>query len=366
LSEPRKIAWISQALPTGPLHENLNSHIASIRYRTLIPARELQKKGIENVVISPEADAHLTGELLAGSSAAVFGKMSLFDPRAVLESARKHLALAARAQSLGIRVIADICEDRFDHELLGGYWRNMVRTADRIVTSTTQLAALARQAGAQDVEIVPDPVEGRGDRPRFEPNPNMEVGSEKSHGGARALRILWFGHQSNLDEVQEFLPALDQWVRTRSICIDFNIVTAAGFGVEKMVAERRAADSGVRVQHVEWATETAEAALQNCDLVIIPATLQNSRKRSKSANRVTESLHAGRYVLAHPVPSYLEFADYAWIGDDLFAGMDWALAHPDSVVKQIEAGQLLIRQTYLPFEIASRWEKALELKAAAI
>lgn len=366
MSEPRKIAWISQALPTGPLHENLNSHIASIRYRTLIPARELQKKGIENVAISPEADARRMGELLAGSSAAVFGKMSLFDPRAVLESARKHLALAAHAQSLGIKVIADICEDRFDHKLLGGYWKDMVRTADRIVTSTTQLAALARQAGAQDVAIVPDPVEGRGDRPRFEPDPNWGVGSEKSKGGARPLRILWFGHQSNLDEVQEFLPALDEWVCSRSISVDFNIVTAAGFGVEQIVAGRKAAASGIRVQHVEWTTGTAEAALQNCDLVIIPATLQNSRKRSKSANRVTESLHAGRYVLAHPVPSYLQFADYAWIDDDLLSGMDWALAQPDSVVKKIEAGQLLIRQTYLPTEIASRWERALELETATM
>ena len=366
LSESRKIAWISQALPTGPLHENLQSHIASIRYRTLIPARELQRRGIENVVISPEADARSTGELLSGSSAAVFGKLSLFDPQAVLESARKHLALAARAQSLGIRVIADVCEDRFDHELLGGYWKDMVRTADRIVTSTTQLAELVRQAGAQNVEIVPDPVEGHGDRPRFEAGSNMEAGSEKSHWGPPPLRILWFGHQSNLDEVQEFLPKLDRWVCARSRFVDFNVVTSAGFGAENMVVERRAAGSSLRVQHVVWTLGIAEVALQNCDLVVIPATLRNSRKRSKSANRVTESLHAGRYVLAHPVPSYLEFADYTWIGDDLLAGLDWALANPDSVVNQIKAGQAFIRQTYLPAEIASRWEVALDLATVTI
>src|ERR1035437_122755 len=85
VSESRKIAWISQALPTGPLHDNLKSHIASIRYRTLIPARELQQRGFENVVISPEADPRHTGELLAGSTAAIFGKLSLFDPHAIPE-----------------------------------------------------------------------------------------------------------------------------------------------------------------------------------------------------------------------------------------------------------------------------------------
>jgi hypothetical protein len=366
LSESRKIAWISQALPTGPLHEGLQSHIASIRYRTLIPARELQRRGIENVIISPEADARSAEQLRAGRSAALIGKLSLFDPQAVLESARAHLALAARAQSLGIRVIADVCEDRFDHKLLGGYWKDMVRTADRIVTSTTQLAELVRRAGAQDVEIVPDPVEGRGDRPRFQPGSKMDAAMDKSHGDPIPLRILWFGHQSNLDEVQEFLPDLDRWVRSRSKFADFNIVTAAGFGAENFVTERKTAGSGLRIQHVVWTLGDAEDALQDCDLVIIPATLQNSRKRSKSANRVTESLHAGRYVLAHPVPSYLEFADYAWIGDDLFAGLDWALAHPDSVVEQIRAGQNFIRQTCLPAEIASRWEVALDLAKATI
>lgn len=363
MSESRKIAWISQALPTGPLHDNLKSHIASVRYRTLIPARELQQRGIENVVISPETDACRTGNWLAGCSAVVFGKLSLFDPNAFRESAMKHLALAARAQSLGIRVIADICEDRFDHQLLGGYWKDMLRTADKIVTSTAQLAELVRQAGAQDVEIVPDPVEGSWGRPRFEPDSDTEA--EKPNGGSRSLKILWFGHQSNLDEVQAFLPELDRWVAARSKCVDFHIVTAAGFGVEKIVEERMAMGSGARVRYFEWAPETAEAALQRCDFVVIPATLHISRKRSKSANRVTESLNAGRYVLAHPVPSYLEFADYAWIGDDLLEGMDWALAHPEAVINQIESGQLLIRQTYLPTAIALRWERALGLATPA-
>lgn len=327
----------------------------------LIPARELQKRGVEVVVISPEEDAGRAEELLAGSAAAVFGKLSLFDPRAFHDSAKMHLALAARAQLLGIRVVADICEDRFDHSLLGGYWRDMVRTADKIVTCTNLLAGIVRNAGAHEVEIVPDPVEGRGGEAKFcsFPARNGERGQFEEE--LRPLRILWFGHQSNLDEVQEFLPTLDRWAEARSKVVEFSIVTAAGFGVEMMVEERKSAKGGVRIRHHEWTSGIAEAALRECDFVIIPATLQNLRKRSKSANRLTESLHAGRYVLAHPVPSYLEFADYAWINNDLLEGMDWALANPDLVVSQIKAGQSLIRQYYLPAEIASQWEKALAL-----
>ena len=355
----RKVSWISQALPTGLLDDKLKSPFASVRYRLLIPARELQNRGIENVVISPEADARRNEELLAGSSAAVFGKLSIFDPRAFRESARQHIALAARAQSLGIKVIADICEDRFDHELLGGYWRDMVRMADKVVTSTVYLAELVREAGAQEVEIIPDPVEGQGGDPRFDADLVTEAGADKPDGRARRLRILWFGHQSNLDEVEEFLPALDRWAAARSIYVDFDIVTAAGFGVEKLVEERMVAGSGARVRYVEWSLEAADGALRNCDFVIIPATLHISRKKSKSANRLTESLHAGRFVLAHPVPSYLEFAKYAWISDDLLEGMEWALANPHSVVDRIKAGQQLIRSNYLPGEIALRWANAV-------
>lgn len=332
-----------------------------MRYRTLVPARELQKRGIESVVLSPEAEVKPIGELLAGCAAAVFGKLSLFDPHAFRDSAIRHLALAARAQSLGIKVIADICEDRFDHELLGGYWRDMVRTADKIVTSTKLLAEIVRKAGGQDVEIVPDPVEGSGGEARFGSSPALKAATGKTDGGLGPLRILWFGHQSNLDEVREFLPALDLWAEARSRAVGFEIVTAPGFGVETMVEERMSAPRCVRLKHSEWTSETAEAALRDCDFVIVPATLQNLRKRSKSANRLTESLHAGRYVLAHPVPSYLEFADYAWVDSDLFEGMDWALANPDLVVRQIKAGQSLIRKHYLPVEIASQWGKALDL-----
>lgn len=99
--------------------------------------------------------------------------------------------------------------------------------------------------------------------------------------------------------------------------------------------------------------------LRNCDLVVIPATLQNTRKRSKSANRLCQGLYAGRYVLACPVPSYLEFAPYSWIRSDLFAGLDWSLENPVDVLEQIEAGQKYIEKEYSPAAITAKWARLL-------
>ena len=354
-----KLAWVSQALPSGPLREDLGSHIASIRYRILIPARQFQRRGIENIVVNPMADIDALLKGLSGCRAVVFGKLSIFEPDAFRQSARQHLALLARAQSIGVRVAADICDDRFDHPLLGSYWRDIVRLADKIVTSTAELAELVRALGAQDVEIIPDPVEGRKGSPH---SVSGQVVDQKSGGVPTPLRLLWYGHQSNLDEVAEFLPALDRWAAQRGAIVLFQVVTASGFGVEKWVESREPLALPVQLQHVEWSPAAVASLLKACDFVVIPATLQHQMKRSKSANRVTEALHAGRYVLAHPVPSYREFSECAWIQDNLIEGLNWALEHPEQVITQIEKGQRIISDAYLPESVAGRWLAALDLE----
>ncbi len=73
--------------------------------------------------------------------------------------------------------------------------------------------------------------------------------------------------------------------------------------------------------------------------MVIPAILDSKEKRVKSANRLTGALWAGRAVFAHPVPSYLEFIDHAWISEDLFSGIAAALRDPQRAERQIRGGQ---------------------------
>ncbi len=79
-----------------------------------------------------------------------------------------------------------------------------------------------------------------------------------------------------------------------------------------------------------------------------------------SSNRITESLWAGRFVVASPLHSYLEFADTAWVEEDLISGIRWALAHPQEVVTRIAAAQERIAAKYSSEAIARQWLAALQ------
>jgi glycosyltransferase involved in cell wall biosynthesis len=82
---------------------------------------------------------------------------------------------------------------------------------------------------------------------------------------------------------------------------------------------------------------------------------------AKSANRIVEALWAGRFVVAHPIPSYLEFADYAWLGADLAEGISWVMRNQESIAGRIRAAQDRIAAAYSPDSIAAQWERILEM-----
>ena len=65
-------------------------------------------------------------------------------------------------------------------------------------------------------------------------------------------------------------------------------------------------------------------------------------------------------MIAHPIPSYLEFKDWAWIGADLAAGMAWMSANGAEIADRIRAAQDYIDEMYSPQRIGLEWEKVLE------
>jgi len=70
--------------------------------------------------------------------------------------------------------------------------------------------------------------------------------------------------------------------------------------------------------------------------------------RVKSHNRMVEALRGGRFPIVSSIPSYQELAHVAWVGEDLAAGVEWAINHPDEVVNRISAGQALVEERFSP------------------
>ena len=60
-------------------------------------------------------------------------------------------------------------------------------------------------------------------------------------------------------------------------------------------------------------------------------------------------------MLAHPVKSYLEFAEYAYIGWDLKSGLNWAMANKEEIEGRVRQGQRVIHKLHSPEAIAASW-----------
>jgi hypothetical protein len=91
----------------------------------------------------------------------------------------------------------------------------------------------------------------------------------------------------------------------------------------------------------------------------VPADPGLRKTAVKSPNRVTEVLRAGRLPIAYPIPAYIEFADYGWIGEDIVTGIVWAMQHRSDVRVRIKAGQNYVERNFSPAAIGAQWLAAL-------
>jgi hypothetical protein len=226
------------------------------------------------------------------------------------------------------------------------------------------MAAIIRGHTPRPIHAISDPYEGVQQAPRFRPEPPKassllwSVLRDLVSGGKRLpVRLLWFGHGGNLSSVVAMLPRLARLADRYAI--DLHIVTSPDTGAEKLCESvNQGGAPAFRLRFSPWSTQTTWRALEECDLVIIPAQLDDPAKTVKSPNRLIESLWAGRFVCANPVPSYEEFGEFAWLGEDIASGIEWAVQHPREVMRKLKIGQDYIARHYAPDVIARQWEAA--------
>jgi glycosyltransferase involved in cell wall biosynthesis len=336
------IAWVSIAVPAASPAGALQSALASVRYRMIQPKVELERLGHRVSFIDPRspgaAEAARTADVL------VFGKlMSQAARDGFVPTADAYRGLLARVQ--GPKVVFDVNDDYFDVPAYAGFYRG--EQPDAWTTSTGTMAEVLVEFAQSPIHVVPEPFEGPHGEPRA-PAP-------KSAG------LLWFGHPTS---VPELAASMDELVAAgKKHSLHLRCLTAPGHGAEQLC---RTGTAGLRVSFEPWSAAATWRALQACDLVILPAKLSRPLARAKSANRMIESLRAGRFALAHPRPAYLELADYSWVGESLAAGIDWALAHPRRALARITAGQGRVEAEYSPSAIAGKWIEAFRAAGAHV
>lgn len=363
-AQAKGITWVTfssvEQCATG-----ITSGLASIRYRTIIPFYELVKlsRAAQILDITPDVRPTQVLEKIAGDTI-VLTKLTHADKSLFATQVQINLDLVHQARRAGVRVLADISDDHFSHPAVGSYYVELVKCCDAVIASTAYLTDRIKTVTDRPVSEIGDPYEGEGGPPAFGPpakrHPLVSVWERLFHGSrsARRLRVLWFGHPTNWTAMRDLTPKL--LALATHYPLQVKVVTAAGCGVEQFCAQFNGIHSGtMALELMPWSIQATWQALADCDVVVIPTDRDDPRKAAKSPNRLVESLWAGRFVAANDIPAYREFEKFAWVDDDICAGIKWALKHASEVPQRIARGQQYVDEHYSPRVIGARWAALL-------
>lgn len=324
------------------------SPVASSRYRVLLPARALESRG-HRVTITPlkyvvehaalpgsKPDLLIIGKPFSYNDAVTKAVMQVIDA----------------VQAKGTRVLCDVVDDHFTRSDAGDYWQQLTARVDMCVTGTETMAATLRRYTQVPTVVIGDALAAPKGEPRHY--------TERARGGLRGmlrrdpLKLVWYGIFNNILSMERWAFALAPLMQ--EIPVEIKIITNHHPSVDQLVAtfNKRFGSKG-HMEFVHWSEEAQWAAVAASDVVLIPADLSHPQKAVKTANRLTDALHSGRYAIAAPVPSYLPYAAFADLTEDPVEALRWYLAHPEDSRDRMLAGQEAVVRDWSPDSIVAKW-----------
>jgi len=343
---PMRALWIVSpavrelASHGDPERRLLGCWLASIRMRTAVAALEWKRAGNENIFLDPAATDACQEIDWASVNVCVVPK---YYPDVPLEP--WHQACLT-AKNNGCPLVLDVTDFPFRRSrAVEAFYSRTLEISDATVVNSERMAELIAPHVARRPVIIEDAIVGSMRNPEFAP-----VGR---------LRLLWFGHVTNLRYLDACLNALLQFA-LRTPC-RLTVVTEGRPSVLTATETINARCApALEARFVEWSLDAMAAALRRCDIVLIPGDPSDAFKGGASANRIAEALAAGRFAVANTLPSYLPFSDSAWLGSDLTEGLRWALENPREVRSRIRRGQALVQEKLNPQRLGRQWRELFE------
>jgi glycosyltransferase involved in cell wall biosynthesis len=216
--------------------------------------------------------------------------------------------------------VYDICDDNIDCQERGAEYRKHLAIADAVTCNSDAMRFIVHQKVGRIATVIADPYE------HDEWPPSWGDG------------LLWFGHWTNL-------KTLD-----RTGLEGVTVLT----NMDGVPPHYPAAQIAARTPYIQWSPEAMDDAFKAHAIVIIPT----GRGIAKSANRLIESVRAGKFVVAEPLPAYEEFGRWMWIGD-LKKGIEWAKSNRQECMRRVRECQSYIRSRYSPETIGQKWLEVL-------
>lgn len=331
--------------------DHYSTIIASMRLRAVIPARQLARQvpvwfvPLEDFVRDPSLSR------LGTAGAVVIGKLpapNIVTRQAVLSE----LLARAAADRSGVPLYADMPDDLAElgkvirEPYLARYQKGLGASCTLVVPTRTLGERISRYA-KKGVAVIEDPYENRARPVRA--------------AASSPLRLMWFGNigEINAAMLENALARVAAEFRELPLRMEMVTRTEVRHVLDSIANRLRVVHPKIDVRVTAWSLEATEDALERCDFVLIPQELRQEWSRGKSHNRLVAAIRGGRFAIASPIPAYRELADYAWVGEDLAAGLRWAVAHPEEAAAQVRAGQRHIEERFSPEIIGRKWAAVL-------
>ncbi|OGA23487.1 MAG: hypothetical protein A3I02_13245 [Betaproteobacteria bacterium RIFCSPLOWO2_02_FULL_67_26] len=331
------MGWTGAQLATGAHPERglLECPLASIRLRAAVAALEWKRRGNESRFHVPDA-AGDARDFDSKDAEICFVTKFTFDA-----SLEPWLGACRAAKQRHCRLVIDITDYPFEkRHPIPAFYAEALKICDAVVVNSERMAGMIAPHTPRRVAVIDDAILAEMGSPQFAPGERLE--------------LLWFGHPTNLDFLEARFKDLARFARERRCRL--TIVTEGGREAAQWTHEIPArVGYAFETQFIPWSLAAMSDALRACDLVLIPGDPADPFKAGASANRIAEALNAGRFPVASPLQSYLQFADAAWLGQDLVAGIRWALANGDEVLARARRGQALIREKFAAERIGREW-----------
>jgi hypothetical protein len=345
------VTYVDKAQLVTP-NERLYSKRASARLRVLIPAQQLAQH-VPVWLVSPEELANRADLAHLGRPGAiVLGKLAANDvvqKQDVLRQVLRNFEGGACPAAL----YADLSDDyaalgkEMGQRFLRDYQKALGRWTTLVVPCAELQRSLSRYA-RRGITVIEDPYEDDRAQPV-----RVAVSSP--------LRLAWFGSLGSVN-----LPLLEQAFETVAVGLDgmttqLETVTAndSRAALETIAARLRARHPAFELTFTTWSLASAWAAIQRSDFVLLPQDYRSGWGKVKSHNRMVSAIRGGRLAIASPIPAYQELAQYGWVGEDLSAGLRWAIAHPREAARRVEEGQRYVEARFAPDAVGRKWVEAL-------
>jgi len=328
-----------------------SSDTASLRLRALIPARQLAKRvpvwlvPLEDFVRDPELSK------FGRAGAIVISKLPVPNilrrpgllPE-LIESVSSYHGTAS--------LYADLADDlaalgrATGEAYLASYQKGLGAACTLIVPSRALGEGVACDA-RHGVAVIEDPYENR-------EQPVRVV-------AATPLRLLWFGNLGgvNCKMLMEALASTVSHFPDTPLRLEIVTHKAASEYVGEIRGCLRSVHPKCELCFTQWSLQVTDEALARCDFVLLPHAYHADWSRGKSHNRLVAAIRAGRFAIASPISTYQELSDYAWVGEDLAAGLQWGIEHQAEAAERVQWGQLYVGERFSPETIGRRWAETL-------